>query len=71
MPDSPKQRSFYERALSVITTILPREKTPDPPGTGLNGEKPEVINFRRNPVHKMPCNRPTAVGLPSPEIYPL
>jgi hypothetical protein len=39
-------------------------------GTPLKREKPEVIDFRHIPVHKMPCKRPTGFGLPSSEIYP-
>src|SRR5229473_7078821 len=38
----PEKRSFYERAFSVITTILPSEKTPQPAGMSLNNRKTPV-----------------------------
>ena len=38
-------------------------------GRRLKREKPEIIDFRHIPVHKMPCKRPTAFALPSPDIY--
>src|SRR6266567_9069094 len=41
------------------------------PGTRLKWEKPEVIDFRHILVHKMPCKRPTAFGLLSPDLYSL
>jgi hypothetical protein len=35
----PEKRRFYEGALSIITTILPSEKTRKPAGTYLNTPK--------------------------------
>jgi hypothetical protein len=51
--DLPEKRSFYERAFSVITTILPSEKALQPAGISLSNRKTSVlIALDRIPVQK-------------------
>jgi hypothetical protein len=48
-----KAEPLYERAFSVITTILPSEKTLQPAGMSLNNRKtPVFIALGRIPVQK-------------------
>jgi hypothetical protein len=49
----PEKRDFYEDSLSIITTLLPSEKSPDGSGMYLRVWKmPEFIALKRVPVQK-------------------
>jgi hypothetical protein len=68
----PEKRKFYADSLSVITTILPSEKSPQ---TGWNAplrpKMPGFIALKRIPVQKWRDRPPPPPFALSPEIYPL
>jgi two-component system cell cycle response regulator CpdR len=67
-----EKRRFYEGALSVITTILPSEKSLKPHGTYLKPEEmPAFIALKAVPVQKRREPQADARRHLSPEIYPL